>query len=166
MKPLKDKLRDLYATDLPYRDFLSLENGNEYKDSSDSGDFKDIASGRERSREFDELFETEEYVRVQGDHIGVRESEPDRKKPKVEVSKILIGTFSKKLEIIREAIEEINEEIDKRMEISREFGVEVDEKIRNLEFELGELGRWQLGHNQSIEFRRLGLERDLLTLKK
>jgi len=69
-----------------------------------------------------------------------------------DISQVLTGTFSKKLAILQEAIEEINKELDTRLEISRGFGEEIDRKIENLEFELKELKSWWLGHNmQAVE---------------
>jgi hypothetical protein len=89
------------------------------------------------------------------------EKQPD------DISQALTGTFSKKLAILQEAIEEINKELDTRLEISRGFDEEIDCKIEKLEFELKELKSWWLGHNmQAVELRRRGLEQDLLTLKK
>lgn len=162
----KDKLREMYAVDHPYRESFSLENGNDYRDSLDSEDLKGLGSKEEISDEFDELFEPEDYARPSGKILEGDEREPHRR-PGIEIPSMLTGTFSAKLDIIREGIHELDAEIKKRKELAESFANEVDRKIKDLEFQLRELERFWIGNNlQPIEFRRLGLERDLLVLKR
>lgn len=85
---------------------------------------------------------------------------------KIDISKAFAGSLSNKLRILAEAIEEIDQLIALRKALSRVIGERIDKEIFNSECLLLQVKPWQLGHSQSIEMRRLGLEREILALNK
>ncbi|MBW2044102.1 MAG: hypothetical protein JRI96_04355 [Deltaproteobacteria bacterium] len=84
----------------------------------------------------------------------------------IDVAGAVGKTLQKKLEILREAIEELNQDIQERERISQQVQDKIGGDVFDLEFELRELKHWAPGVNDSIEARRLGLERELLDLKQ
>jgi len=143
--------KDPYMKDLHYVYGVSPRNGKEYESLEYSQGFVD---------DLKDLFESEDL----SEKPGTTPAFP--RKPKVDIDKIAEATLSNKREILREAIQELDHEIYLRIRISRQFKGEINGKIDSLEFQLKDLGRWELGHNHSIEMRRLGLERSLLGLEK
>jgi len=85
---------------------------------------------------------------------------------RIDVAGAVGKTLRKKLEILAEAIEEVNQDIQERERISQQVQDKIGTDIFDLEFELRELKKWALGANDSIEARRLGLERELLDLRQ
>ena len=83
-----------------------------------------------------------------------------------ELKKTVSGTLSGKIKILKEAIAEISQEIEERRKLSKNVLEKIDSDLFTLEYQLKELKHYVLGHNHSIEFRRLGLEREILGLKK
>ena len=78
----------------------------------------------------------------------------------------VVGSFRKKLKILSEAIEELNLDIEERERISQRVQEKIDKEISHLEFVLKELEKWTLGQVEIIETRRLGLERELYSLRQ
>jgi len=78
----------------------------------------------------------------------------------------LAGSFSKKLKILAEAIEELDKEIKNRIRMYYQFQARINGEISRLEVLLEDLDHFGLGYRDSIEHRRLGLEREILNLKK
>jgi len=101
---------------------------------------------------------------------GLNDLLPCSSKPEIsskpELKKTFSGTLSGKIKILKEAIEEINQEIEERRKLSKNLLKKIDSDLFTLEYQLKELKHYVLGHNHSIEFRRLGLEREILGLKK
>lgn len=87
-------------------------------------------------------------------------------KKKIDVSKTFSGTLSSKINILLEAIDEIDQLIELRKVLSRVIQERIGKDSFNSECQLIPLKPWQLGHSQSIEMRRLGLEREILSLNK
>lgn len=85
---------------------------------------------------------------------------------KIDISKAFAGSLSNKLKILAEAIEEIDHLIALRKALSKVIGKRIDKEIFNSECLLIQVKPWQLGHSNSIEMRRLGLEREILALNK
>jgi|GEM_PF-1624901 len=85
---------------------------------------------------------------------------------KIDISKAFATNLTNKLRILSEAIEEIDQLIELRNALSRVIQKRVDKEIFNSECLLLQVKPWQLGHSQSIEMRRLGLEREILSLNK
>jgi len=82
------------------------------------------------------------------------------------VTEALGRIFSFRLQILKEPIDEINEEIRARDKLTAELSEEVDAKVRHLDFLLRDLDTWAMGHNDNIENRRLFLMREMLNLEK
>lgn len=85
---------------------------------------------------------------------------------KIDISKVFAGSLSNKLKILEEAIEEVGNLIELRRALSTLIQERIDKEIFNSECLLIQVKPWQLGHSQSIEMRRLGLEREILSLNK
>jgi len=82
------------------------------------------------------------------------------------VSELLTGAFSNKLKIIREAIQEIDEDIEARVELGLSFRLRIDVEIEKCKAMLTPIESHTLGYNPSIEFRRLSIERQIFLLTK
>lgn len=76
------------------------------------------------------------------------------------------GTLDTKIRILLEAIEEIEAEIGKRSTLTGTINEKINGNSFDVQRELNRIKDWQLGYKQSIEMRRLGLERELLSLNK
>jgi hypothetical protein len=85
---------------------------------------------------------------------------------KIDISKAFTGSLSSKLKILAEAIEEIDQLIGLRKSLSRLIQERIDKEISNSEYLLSQVKPWQLGVSNSIEMRRLGLEREIIALRK
>jgi hypothetical protein len=82
------------------------------------------------------------------------------------VSKLLTGTFSNRLKILKEAIEEIEREIDERIELGISFRERIDSEVSKCRDFLKRLEDYTIGYNSTIELRRLAFERMIFTLTK
>jgi hypothetical protein len=85
---------------------------------------------------------------------------------KINISKAFAGSLSNKLKILAEAIEEIDQLIKLRKSLSKIIQERIDKEIFDSECLLLQVKPWQLGHSNSVEMRRLGLEREILSLNK
>ena len=85
---------------------------------------------------------------------------------KLDISRTLSGSLQNKMKILRDAIEEIDNLIQLRKALSDSIYERVDREISDADFQLSQLKPWQLGHNHSIEMRRIGVEREILALMK
>ena len=95
-----------------------------------------------------------------------RNSEPVLPPKKLDISRTLSGSLQNKMKILRDAIEEIDNLIQLRKALSISIYERVDREIADADFQLSQLKPWQLGHNHSIEMRRIGVEREILALMK
>jgi len=75
-------------------------------------------------------------------------------------------TFSARIKLLNEAIKEVDQEMLVREQISRRILREIDSEIVALEQQLKEINHWQIGQNESVDARRLGLEREILAHKR
>ena len=75
-------------------------------------------------------------------------------------------TFSARIKLLDEAIKEVDQEMLAREQISRRILREIDSEIVVLEQQLEEISHWQIGQNESVDARRLGLEREILAHKR
>jgi len=82
------------------------------------------------------------------------------------ITELLNSIFSVRLKILGEPIEEINEEIRLRKSLTKALNGEIDAKVKHLEFLLRDLDAWTMGYNDSIENRRIELQREILALEK
>jgi hypothetical protein len=85
---------------------------------------------------------------------------------KIDISKAFAGGLANKIKILAEAIEEVDHLVELRKALSKLIQDRIDKEIFNSECLLLQVKPWQLGHSQSIEMRRLGLEREILSLGK
>ena len=97
---------------------------------------------------------------------GLFETQTSKETKKPVVSELLTGTFSNKLKIIREAIQEIEEDIDARVELGLSLRLRIDSEIEKCKAMLTPIENHTLGYNPSIEFRRLSIERQIFLLTK
>jgi hypothetical protein len=95
-----------------------------------------------------------------------RNSEPVQSPKKLDISRTLSGSLLNKMKILRDAIDEIDGLIQLRKALSDSIYERVDREISDADFQLSQLKPWQLGHNHSIEMRRIGVEREILALMK
>ena len=107
-------------------------------------------------------------VPMDGEHLD--EEMEDRTytnvKKKVDIPKAFSGSLSNKLTILLEAIEEIDRLIELRKAVHKDIQERVDKDMSGSEFQLAQLKSWQLGNSPPIEIRRLGIEREILSLNK
>jgi len=75
-------------------------------------------------------------------------------------------TFTARIRLLEEAIKEVDQEMLAREQISRRILREIDSEIVVLEQQLEEISHWQIGQNESVDARRLGLEREILAHKR
>jgi len=75
-------------------------------------------------------------------------------------------TFSARIKLLDEAVKEVDQEMLAREQISRRILREIDSEIVVLEQQLQEISHWQIGQNESVDARRLGLEREILAHKR
>lgn len=87
-------------------------------------------------------------------------------KKKVDISKAFSGSLSNKLSILLEAIEEIDRLIELRKAVSKDIQKRIDRDMSDSQYQLSQLKPWQLGNSPPIEVRRLGIEREILSLNK
>jgi len=85
---------------------------------------------------------------------------------KISIAEAFSGSLSNKLKILSDAIEEIDQLIELRKALSKLMKERIDKEIFNSECQLLQVKPWQLGHSNSIEMRRLGIEREILSLNK
>ena len=97
-----------------------------------------------------------EEIKSPGDYNTQNQHEPDG------LSRVITGTFEEKLEILKEAIEEIDSEIGIRKELSRKSRLDLNHSRGWLSDSLREFDGWQFGYKPSVDFRRTALERELL----
>jgi len=73
-----------------------------------------------------------------------------------------------KIDLLRETIEEIKEDIKTRHELNHEFLIQIDKQIKKLEEELQNLKLYSLGNNQShgANSKRIQIEKELHELNK
>jgi hypothetical protein len=155
----------------------SKSNGrknNKQKRNSDNGEkhISSISSARPETFEQDQLerlwkdiFQSPEFeqdIKVN----GLIDTQTSREKKEPVVSELLTGTFSNKLKIIREAIQEIEEDIDARVELGLSLRLRIDSEIEKCKAMLTPIENHTLGYNPSIEFRRLSIERQVFLLTK
>ncbi len=93
------------------------------------------------------------------------EKKPEDEK-RLNLSETVGGTLDNKIRILLEAIEEIETEIERRRILSGTINDRINSNSLEVQRKLNRIENWQLGNNQSIEMRRLGLERELLSLRK
>ena len=84
----------------------------------------------------------------------------------MELTSAVAGIFQKRLKILKEAIGELNLDIQERERKSQQVQDKIDGEIFHLAFVLKELENWTLGQVDIIETRRLGLERELFDLRQ
>ena len=85
---------------------------------------------------------------------------------KTSISKTLSGIFNLRLKILKEPIDEINDEIRLRQVLNNSLIQEITVKLKHINFLLRDLDNWTMGYNESIENRRLELQREILALEK
>lgn len=76
------------------------------------------------------------------------------------------GFFEDKLKVLKDEIEDINKNLEERQGIEIEFTRMIESEIKELERHLHEISNWQKGDKSSIEFIRMELLRQVLSLKK
>ena len=85
---------------------------------------------------------------------------------KSSISNTLSSIFNFRLKILKEPIDEINDEIRLRQVLNNSLIQEITVKLKHIKFLLRDLDNWTMGYNESIENRRLELQREILALEK
>ncbi|MEW6664117.1 MAG: hypothetical protein AB1512_02705 [Thermodesulfobacteriota bacterium] len=96
---------------------------------------------------------------------GVEASEKKTEVRRVRASDAVSSSLESKLRILGDAITELDTDILDREVLSLALGREMDREISDLEFELKEVKHRTLGGIETMEARRLALEREVLALK-
>ncbi len=91
---------------------------------------------------------------------------PQNSTTKIDISKTFSASLSNKAAVLLEAIEEIDRLIELRKVLSTVIQERIENETRGSQFQLSQLKPWQLGNSQPIEMRRLGIEREILSLSK
>jgi len=162
---------NIYDQDRPY-----MESEQREDESPKRKDFKSLTDP-ELERHWREIFDSPETNKeFKAEDIKDLPSLPDkfefshdlgdRKRNTPEMSRLLTGTFSNKLKILREAIDEIDREIEKRIKLGKSFREKIDSELFSCRTQLKYIENYTLGYNSSVEFRRLGLERQIALLTK
>jgi hypothetical protein len=117
-------------------------------------------------RQWKEIFDSPEFGQELGeaDFRDVPKSRPDERTPIV--SGLLSATFENKLRIIREAIQEIEREIEERIGLGKAFRNRIDSEVSKCKAMLKLIEDFAIGYNPSIEMRRLNIERQIFTLTR
>ena len=105
-----------------------------------------------------EEFPFEEYL----EDAEATEEFPEPKRDSWELSESLSGTFKERLNILKEAIEEIDSEIGIRVTLSSSLGESLKESARKVTGSLNQFEGWVWGYKPSVDFRRTALQRELL----
>ncbi|MFB0562956.1 MAG: hypothetical protein ACETWM_17295 [Candidatus Lokiarchaeia archaeon] len=162
---------DVYEWDKPYKDLVSVKAESiRKKDLSELNDielekhWKEIFDSPETAQEFKE--EDFKSLMLKPEEFDFSGDQEDKRKRTPGVSKVLTETFSSKLKILREAIKEIDREIEERIELGKSFRERIDAEIFRCQTHLKHIENYTVGYNPSIEFRRMGLERQILILTK
>lgn len=71
-----------------------------------------------------------------------------------------------KITLLNQFIDQITTDIKSRRSLNKMFLKNLNQEIREVEFQLKEIKNWQLGQNASIEQRRIHLEKELTQLKR
>ncbi len=76
----------------------------------------------------------------------------------------LSSTFEERLNILNDALEDIDSEIGLRLKITKSFKDALQGERKWLGFKLSQFDRWHWGDKPSVDFRRTALERELLAI--
>lgn len=79
----------------------------------------------------------------------------------------LANVLSRRLEILKDAIEEIDKKIDERVKLTENFKQQIDAEIEDCQMLLNKLPYpWSEGFQPKMEFIRISLHKSLLTRRK
>lgn len=162
---------NIYDQDSPYKDSEPGEAQSPKRE-----DFKSLTDP-ELERHWKEIFDSPEtnqefkadYFKELPslpDKFEFSHDEGDKKRSAPEMSRLLTGTFSNKLKILSEAIDEIDREIEKRIKLGKSFRERIDSELFSCRTQLKYIENYTVGYNSSVELRRLGLERQIAMLTK
>ena len=142
----------------------NTDNGEERIGSVSSANLEKFEQDQ-MERLWKDIFQSSEFEQDvrSSDFFDVQTSKGKREPA---VSELLSGTFSNKLKIIREAIREIEEDMEARVELGLSFRLRIDSEIEKCKAMLIPIENHTLGYNSSIEFRRLSVERQIFLLTK
>ena len=77
------------------------------------------------------------------------------------------GILSERIENLREAIQELDDALDKREVLSAKFLKQIDEEMKEIHYQLGHLNPpWKTGFYPKLEFLRLSLHKSLTSRQK
>jgi len=77
------------------------------------------------------------------------------------------GILSERIDNLREAIEELDDALDKREVLSAKFLKQIDEEMKEIHYQLGHLNPpWKTGFYPKLEFLRLSLHKSLTSRQK
>ena len=77
------------------------------------------------------------------------------------------GILSERIDNLREAIQELDDALDKREVLSAKFLKQIDEEMKEIHYQLGHLNPpWKTGFYPKLEFLRLSLHKSLTSRQK
>jgi len=162
---------NIYDQDSPYKDSEpgeaespKRENFKSLADPELERHWKEIFDSPETNQEFKADYFKE--LPSLSDKSEFSHDEGDKKRSTPEMSRLLTGTFSNKLKILSEAIDEIDREIEKRIKLGKSFRERIDSELFSCRTQLKYIENYTVGYNSSVELRRLGLERQIAMLTK
>lgn len=139
-----------YDQDRPYTD-----SGPRETESAKKEDFKSLTDP-ELEKHWKEIFDSSEINQeFKADYFKDLPSLPDKfesfhdegdkKRSAPEMSRLLTGTFSNKLKILREAIDEIDREIEKRIKLGKSFRERIDSELFSCRTQLKYIENYTVG---------------------
>lgn len=141
----------------------AYDNSDVGLDSTDGERQKSIRDA-ELERQWQEIFRSPEF-QAEFEESDFREGKKEETKPNI-VPELLAGTLSNKLRILAEAIQEIEGEIEERIKLGLSFRKRIDSEVSKCGDMLIPIKNFTLGHNPSIELRRMGLEKQVFVLTR
>ena len=90
----------------------------------------------------------------------------DRNGPRQNADEVT-GILSERIDNLREAIQELDDALDKREVLSAKFLKQIDEEMKEIHYQLGHLNPpWKTGFYPKLEFLRLSLHKSLTSRQK
>jgi hypothetical protein len=93
-------------------------------------------------------------------------SKPEKIEPEKIPPQEAVDFVENRIEDLRRTIEQLNKEIQVRIEIRSKFDKEMEYQISKAAFSLGEFKFWGLGYNTGVDVKRNMLERQLASSRK
>ena len=148
---------DIYDCEQPYKPVLGQIEDESFE-LENLGDIENVKLPREWNKlledfegnlgdEEDERFEPMHFLSSKLEQLYSHPPEISLAGKNGRVSRILSRSFLNRIEILRDAIDEIKKEINKRNKLSKVLKEKIEAEIFNFECLLNKLDHWQLSWN-------------------